>query len=605
MRRTIAIICILVPLFAQAQDIKPMQARDPSLFEKIYPLLGEEMVITNSYRPSASFGVILIEESHVEQKNNTIFLARLVERLNIRKIGLEGLSFSIPFARALIPKDFTTESGLLRAYCFDNLEDSHGTDDNQMQKLSNAEYLYLNYDSIQLVPIESDEVYNKIANKLFESPAYYLQTAGIGIIKEKDIETLSNLLSAKWLSIQKYTELLRSVKRYIKDNYKSKNEFFNKFNSIINETIDFNQNALDRDAEMIKAIYNEVKSEKSLLPVIIGAAHTYNLQLLLKSMEIPYLTVMSSATAQYISNRKKRPPNLLVKNFNKHIEEKALELIMINSYGDSALLNMEGYFSDVCHNFKYIDPKSIRVGKKSKTDTDVLRYSFRWNEDANVKKRKITLRQTIGDELEPQQSYKDLLRFRKRSVTLKDQINAATMSAPDLNKGIDNYYETFNVMADEYIQQIRNKLTEKPGSLEHIPSYPQVSQVNDESHFFYNGVVTNNGRLNYCKKYECARLPDGLEDDVDSLSGVFTRYYGANVKDPVPEVLLIISRLDDYFNDPTLRIKDLGIHLIIAKGGSKKKQINSKLTQELETKKEELKLQGIKSNIFLRIDFLD
>ena len=158
-------------------------------------------------------------------------------------------------------------------------------------------------------------------------------------------------------------------------------------------------------------------------------------------------------------------------------------------------------------------------------------------------------------------------------------------------------------MADKYIKRFRKKLNEGSVFEKHIPNYPQLAQIEDQTHFFYNNFVTYNGRLNYCKKYY-------HKSDIDSLSGVFTRFYGSNIKDLLPESIILFSSLNDYFSDPSMILKDLGIHFIIHNEGFRnrikyrKKKIQKELDKEFDKKKDELRAQGIKSNIFIRIDFI-
>jgi len=213
MTKSMFLICALIPFLGQAQHVSIAPNNPASIFRMTYPYLGEEMIITNSYKAEETYGVILIEENHAEQEKNTIFLSRLVEKLHIRSIGLEGLYFSVPVSKAVITNKFEKEHELFSAYCFENLEDDYSKRDEE-HKLSNAEFIYLNYDSINLIPIELEEVYDRIDNYSFESPAYYLQTAGIGIVKEKDAKILSAMLATDWVSLQKYTTTLRNVKVY-------------------------------------------------------------------------------------------------------------------------------------------------------------------------------------------------------------------------------------------------------------------------------------------------------------------------------------------------------------------------------------------------------
>ncbi|MBL4734104.1 MAG: hypothetical protein JKY18_01970, partial [Flavobacteriales bacterium] len=215
----ISVVALLILMCSElsAQSNYPTHSLDSlSLFEVTYRLLGREMIITNSYKPNNNYGVILIEEDHAEQRSNTLFLSRLIGQLNVRKVGLEGQTFNIDIRKALVPDEFPMEKGLVQAFLYEHLMSAGNHEGENSYQLSNAEFLYLNFDSIELVPIEDPETYDRFDNKLFESPAYYMQTAGSDILKAKEIDSLSRDLAVNWICTQKNTTILRSTREYLK-----------------------------------------------------------------------------------------------------------------------------------------------------------------------------------------------------------------------------------------------------------------------------------------------------------------------------------------------------------------------------------------------------
>ncbi|MBL4580771.1 MAG: hypothetical protein JKY29_03045 [Gammaproteobacteria bacterium] len=186
-----------------------------SLFEVTYRLLGKEMIITNSYKRHNKYGIILIEEDHKEQRSNTLFLARIIKQLNVRNVGLEGLTFEIGLRKALIPQEFPGEKSLVEAFFYDNLMGTYSEEESDSYQLSNAEFIYLNFDSIVLVPIENSKTYDRFDIRQFESPSYYMQTAGVDILKKKEIDSLSGDLAVNWTCTQKSTSVLKSTRKYL------------------------------------------------------------------------------------------------------------------------------------------------------------------------------------------------------------------------------------------------------------------------------------------------------------------------------------------------------------------------------------------------------
>ena len=597
-KTSVIALLILICSGLSAQSNYPTHSLDSlSLFEVTYRLLGREMIITNSYKPNNNYGVILIEEDHTEQRSNTLFLSRLIGQLNVRKVGLEGQTFSIDIRKSLVPNEFPMEKGLVQAFLYEHLMSAGNQEGENSYQLSNAEFLYLNFDSMELVPIEEPETYDRFDNELFESPAYYMQTAGVDILKKKEIDSLSEDLAVNWICTQKNTTVLRSTREYLKIKKQNYPDFYKKLDELIVETIAFNLNSMDRDTIMVGAIEEQLTKEQ-ILPVIIGASHTYNMQRLLRSLDIPHLTVMGTTTARRYSSLKKTPPRLVEVEFNKHIEESILELLISHSLSDTSLFQNDEYYRNLCRDFKYIDNQSIQIKQRTKSQPDVIRYNFRWRGREYLNNGKIMLNSDDGKKSMALSEQDELSRLRTVSITLQNQMDSIGLWAPPLATNFKNYERVLHELTNNYVQ----KIIEWPKD-ESPPLNEQVVSLDGQDHFLYHNYVTYNGRLNFCEKTE-------RENGIDVISGVFTRYYDRNIKDLYSESGRIFDDLHEFFQDSTVRIADLGIHIIISTAASKnkskysKEKVQKKLDRELEMAKERLKSRGIKCNLFLRIDYI-
>jgi len=280
------------------------------------------------------------------------------------------------------------------------------------------------------------------------------------------------------------------------------------------------------------------------------------------------------------------------------LEESILNLLISNSLTDTSLFQNTEYYANVCRDFKYIDNKSIHVKQRSKSQPEVIRYSFRWNGNEYLNKRKINLAIDEKEKSLALSVHDELERLRKVSFTLQHKLDLVSITSPTFATNFENYKQVFQELASNYVQRIMDNPKDEPQ-----PLNEQVVNSGGQAYFLYSSYVTFNGRLNFCKKTV-------TEDGVDVLSGVFTRRYDSNIKDLYPESIRIFRELHEFFKDSTIRIDDLCIHIIISSTAAKNKskynneKVHKRLNQELENAKERLKARGIKCNVFLRIDYL-